>query len=107
MYHRITQHSAQNNMTAQNLSIVFGPTLFGQLAPGMPGEPQTNGAGIADAMHQNKVRVFALYTFFSPYGVNADALILCACVHALSDQAVETILDHYNDIFVDENEEAS
>nr|VWO96468.1 Uncharacterized protein [Ganoderma boninense] len=49
---RVVQHEAQNQMSAQNLAIVFGPTLFGQVQPGL------NGAmnGMADASLQNKVR---------------------------------------------------
>ncbi|KAI0730966.1 GTPase activating protein [Earliella scabrosa] len=68
--HKVVQHEAQNQMSVQNLAIVFGPTLFGQ------GQPGLNGAmnGMADASLQNK--------------------------------AVETILEHYTDIFVDEGEEA-
>ncbi len=42
-------------MSVYNLSIVFGPTLFGQPYPGQNGM-QTNGAPVmADAGHQNKV----------------------------------------------------
>ncbi|KAI0709675.1 GTPase activating protein [Cerioporus squamosus] len=68
--HKVVQHEAQNQMSVQNLAIVFGPTLFGQ------GQPGLNGAmnGMADASLQNK--------------------------------AVETILEHYTDIFVDEADEA-
>ncbi|CCM04184.1 uncharacterized protein FIBRA_06346 [Fibroporia radiculosa] len=68
--HKVTQYEAVNSMGYYNLSVVFGPTLFGP-APHNPND-QTNG--IADANAQNK--------------------------------AVETILEHYTDIFVDENEEA-
>jgi len=72
--HKVVQNEAVNQMSVYNLSIVFGPTLFGQPYPGQNGM-QTNGAPVmADAGHQNK--------------------------------AVETILEHYTDIFVDENEEA-
>ncbi|KAI0793754.1 GTPase activating protein [Fomes fomentarius] len=68
--HKVVQHEAQNQMSVQNLAIVFGPSLFGQ------GQPGLNGAinGMADASLQNK--------------------------------AVETILEHYTDIFVDEGDEA-
>src|SRR5262245_3099941 len=49
---RVVQHEVQNQMSVQNLAIVFGPTLFGQVQPGL------NGAmnGMADASLQNKVR---------------------------------------------------
>ncbi|KAH9830027.1 Rho GTPase activation protein [Rhodofomes roseus] len=66
--HKIVEHEAENAMSVQNLAIVFGPTLFGQMLPGMNG--QLNG--MADAGLQNK--------------------------------AIETILEHYTDIFVDDNE---
>ncbi|KAG7093520.1 hypothetical protein E1B28_007194 [Marasmius oreades] len=61
--HRICQHESVNSMSTGNLSIVFGPTLFGQ--------PVNGASGMADAPHQN--------------------------------MAVETILSHYTDIFVDES----
>lgn len=52
LLNRVVQHEAQNQMSVQNLAIVFGPTLFGQ------GQPGLNGAmnGMADASLQNKVR---------------------------------------------------
>jgi len=65
--HRINQHADENQMSTQNLAIVFGPTLFGQV----PIVGQPNGA-IADTPYQN--------------------------------QAVETILKYYTDIFIDESE---
>lgn len=49
---RINQHEADNSMTIQNLAIVFGPTLFGQMMPGNGINGQMNG--MADAAHQNK-----------------------------------------------------
>ena len=51
-FNRVVQHETQNQMSVQNLAIVFGPTLFGQ------GQPGLNGAmnGMADASLQNKVR---------------------------------------------------
>ncbi|KAJ7334121.1 Rho GTPase activation protein [Mycena albidolilacea] len=66
---RINQHAAENSMSVQNLAIVFGPTLFGQMKLN-----PANGSegGMADATHQN--------------------------------MAIETILQHYTDIFVDEGE---
>lgn len=62
--HKVIQHAAENSMSVQNLSIVFGPTLFRQNGP--------QGGFIADAPFQN--------------------------------QAIETILLHYTDIFIDETE---
>ncbi|KAK2465708.1 hypothetical protein APHAL10511_002252 [Amanita phalloides] len=66
--HRINQHADENQMSIQNLAIVFGPTLFGQA----PVVGQQNGAAIADTPFQN--------------------------------QAIETILTHYTDIFIDESD---
>ncbi|KDQ50698.1 hypothetical protein JAAARDRAFT_199693 [Jaapia argillacea MUCL 33604] len=68
--YRITQFEPQNQMSVQNIAIVFGPTLFG-VATTTNG---TNGQSAqADATFQNK--------------------------------AIETILEHYTDIFVDESED--
>ncbi|KAI1788132.1 GTPase activating protein [Ganoderma leucocontextum] len=67
--HKVVQHEVQNQMSAQNLAIVFGPTLFGHGQPGLNGTMN----GMADASLQNK--------------------------------AVETILEHYTDIFVDDGDE--
>ncbi|KAJ7281564.1 Rho GTPase activation protein [Mycena rebaudengoi] len=66
--HRINQHEPENSMSMQNLAIVFGPTLFGQ----MKINPANGTEGMADATYQNT--------------------------------AIETILIHYTDIFVDDSE---
>ncbi|KAJ6518775.1 Rho GTPase activation protein [Mycena sanguinolenta] len=67
--HRINEHAAENSMSIQNLAIVFGPTLFGQMKFNAG-----NGSegGMPDTTYQNL--------------------------------AIETILQHYTDIFVDEGE---
>jgi len=44
--YKINQHESENAMSMQNLAIVFGPTLFGQV---------TNGNVMADASLQNLV----------------------------------------------------
>ncbi|TDL24106.1 GTPase activating protein [Rickenella mellea] len=72
--HKITQFEVQNSMSIQNVAIVFGPTLFGLPSPGMPGGPGQTNG--APAM--------------------ADA--------AHQNKAVETILEHYSDIFIDDSE---
>lgn len=46
----INQNATMNSMSMQNLAIVFGPTLFGQV----PTNGQANG-GMADATLQNQV----------------------------------------------------
>ncbi|TFY53332.1 hypothetical protein EVJ58_g9509 [Rhodofomes roseus] len=85
--HKIVEHEAENAMSVQNLAIVFGPTLFGQMLPGMNG--QLNG--MADAGLQNKslTGAFSLLPHFARRAFT---------------QAIETILEHYTDIFVDDNE---
>lgn len=69
-------------MSITNLAIVFGPTLFGQ----------EGGGGMADTVHQNHVRAFSFHS--SIWSVLTDTFF----------QAVETILKHYTDIFIDEND---
>jgi Rho GTPase-activating protein RGD1 len=83
---RIVQHEAQNSMSIGNLAIVFGPTLFPPTAPN--GEDGLTGATI-----QNKVCLAS----WSPMRY------LKKQIHF---QAIETILEHYTDIFVDESEAA-
>ena len=69
-------------MSMQNLSIIFGPTLFSQTI--------ANGSGgMADATLQNVVRSRICDGVWS-----ANVRV----------KAIETILTHYNDIFVDETE---
>ena len=75
-------------MSIQNLAIVFGPTLFSQVAPSTSANGQMNG-GMADAGHQNKVR----------FGEYSNIYHL-----SFPNQAIQTILEHYKDIFVDEPE---
>ncbi len=43
-------------MTIQNLAIVFGPTLFGQVMPANGANGQMNGMG--DTLYQNLARLF-------------------------------------------------
>ncbi|KIJ65168.1 hypothetical protein HYDPIDRAFT_111063 [Hydnomerulius pinastri MD-312] len=70
--YKISQCEADNSMSIQNLAIVFGPTLFGQISGNGSISGHANGGGMADAAFQSK--------------------------------AIETILEHYTDIFVDETE---
>lgn len=74
-------------MSMQNLAIVFGPTLFGQplAADGV------NGTAMPDTFHQNLVCRFHLTSFQQ-------------VIWWLNSQAIETILMHYVDIFVDETD---
>ncbi|KIK93772.1 hypothetical protein PAXRUDRAFT_828636 [Paxillus rubicundulus Ve08.2h10] len=70
--HRIARCEADNSMSIQNLAIIVGPTLFGQISGNGSISGHVN-SGMADAAFQNK--------------------------------AIETILEHYTDIFVDESAE--
>ncbi|KAF8141964.1 hypothetical protein EV363DRAFT_1249073 [Boletus edulis] len=69
--HKIARCEADNSMSIQNLAIVFGPTLFGQISSNGSVSGHVNGS-MVDAAYQSK--------------------------------AIETILEHYTDIFVDESE---
>jgi hypothetical protein len=76
-------------MSIGNLSIVFGPTLFPPTAPhGANGQD-----GLVGATIQNKVR----QNFYPESGFSKLVI---------SFQAIETVLDHYTDIFVDESEDS-
>lgn len=52
---RIAEYEADNSMSIQNLAIVFGPTLFGQMIPGNGSMAGHGNGGIADTPFQNKV----------------------------------------------------
>lgn len=87
---RIAQYEAQNSMSIGNIAIVFGPTLFPATAPhGVNGQD-----GLVGATIQNKVCQFR----FDP----EKSFLRCW----LYFQAIETILEHYTDIFVDESEDS-
>jgi hypothetical protein len=76
-------------MSIGNLAIVFGPTLFPPTAPhGANGQD-----GLVGATIQNKVRQI-------PHPESE----LLKVGHI--SQAIETILEHYTDIFVDESEDS-
>jgi len=85
--YRITQHESENQMSISNISIVFGPTLLngppGTMSmangAGQAGNGQVNGMGAANAAH---------------IGDNAH----------WQNKAIETVLEHYVDIFVDDAE---
>lgn len=85
---RIADYESENSMSIQNLAIVFGPTLFKQAMPGVNG----NVNGMADAPLQNKVRLLEQH-------------VIAQRTHSSRSQAIETILQHYKDIFVDEGDE--
>jgi hypothetical protein len=93
---RVREKEGINQMTVSNLSIVFGPTLLGppplQNGASMNGSGDLNGGGTLQDMNwQCKV----MCTFGFKMLLKLITLFL---------QAVETILNHYADIFVDENE---
>lgn len=52
---RIAEYEAENSMSIQNLAIVFGQTLFGQMIPGNGSFSNHANGGMADAPFQNKV----------------------------------------------------
>ena len=77
-------------MSIGNLAIVFGPTLFHPTAPhGGNGQD-----GLVGATIQNKVRHF----------LPPRRALLSVSTLRWYFQAIETILEHYTDIFVDESE---
>jgi len=85
--YRISQHAEVNNMSISNLSIVFGPTLLSpppNTALANQINQQMNGNGAANG--------------------NAPPTNMSDHAH-WQNRAVETILDHYADIFIDENDE--
>jgi hypothetical protein len=81
-----------NQMSVSNLSIVFGPTLLG--AP-----PEEGGLNLEHMSFQCKVGLYPRHLSFvtlSRIGVQGtDSPI----------QAIETILEKYNEIFVEEGED--
>lgn len=83
--HEVTKWQHINQMTASNISIVFGPTLLGP-------RPLSRNASIASQSGNSNA------------GSGAEGGT------SLQDmnwqcKAIETILEHYEDIFVDETEE--
>jgi len=92
---RINQHAASNSMSMQNLAIVFGPTLFSQQ---LPTNGMDAGGAIADAPYQNQVRP----SFPLPFVFRKSMIFIISLSFPL--QAIETILNHYTDIFIDESE---
>lgn len=81
---RISQLESENQMSISNLSIVFGPTLLG--AP-----PATAMANSGQPMNGNG------------NGPVVNAASMGDNAH-WQNRAIETILEHYIDIFVDEGD---
>ena len=83
-------------MSVQNLAIVFGPTLFNSALSGM-----------ADTSLQNRVRI-ALMVDGCLAGRGCSSFFLCLETDVVISvmQAVETILEHYTDIFVEEGDDS-
>lgn len=78
-------------MSIGNIAIVFGPTLFPPNAPhGANGQD-----GLVGATIQNKVRQILPPRKYGRLKVDH-----------ISFQAIETILEHYTDIFVDESDDS-
>ena len=83
-------------MSIQNHAIVFGQTLFGQVGLGKGSSMAGHGNGVmTDAPFQSGVIIWSF------------CLHLPICSYSLCLQAIEMILEHYFDIFVDETVEAS
>ncbi len=88
---RIVRYETQNSMSIGNLAIVFGPTLFPPTAPhGANGQD-----GLVGATIQNKVGQ-------TPNPTPRRGFLIVGDIF----QAIETILEHYTDIFVDESEDS-
>jgi hypothetical protein len=97
------QHEQLNAMTSHNLAVIFGPTLFGTpVVPPMPhmtnghgnvngGQHANGGPMIGDMGAQNKVSTHIMLD-----------LTRFAYFKSQNFQAIETILEHYKDIFVEE-----
>ncbi|KAF8317782.1 Rho GTPase activation protein [Cantharellus anzutake] len=83
--HQVTKRQHINQMSASNLSIVFGPTLLGP-------PPLSRNPSVASHSGNGNTGV-------STEGGNSLQDMNWQC------KAIETILEHYEDIFVDENEE--
>jgi hypothetical protein len=80
---RIRRKESVNQMSISNLSIVFGPTLLG--AP-----PEQGGLNLEHMSYQCKVCL--------PSSLQSD-------VQGADGQAIETILEKYSEIFVEEEDE--
>jgi len=78
---RISQNEAVNQMSISNLAIVFGPTLFGYNPGPAPGPQGGQGGPVVN-------------------GGGGGGGILDT---GHQNRAVETILEHYTDIFVEES----
>jgi hypothetical protein len=86
---RIRRSEHINHMGAGNLAVVMGPTLLG--AP-----PSMGALNLQHMAYQCKVGIQYLSAHFST---------LLTEVSPLKPQAIETILERYREIFVEESEE--
>ncbi len=80
---RISQHEPENQMSIFNLSVVFGPTLLNPpTALALTSGPQVNGHlnGLGAGSQMNDMATW-------------------------QNKAIETVLEHFVDIFVDESDD--
>jgi len=74
----IAERESANQMSVFNLAVVFGPTLLCPPPPGSISTGQISNGGDSQPLQDTSCQV----------------------------KAIETILEHYKDIFIDENEGA-
>jgi hypothetical protein len=106
---RVRAEESVNQMGASNLAIVFGPTLLGPPPPGRALE--SNGPGGPDEL-STSMSGLGIDSGTGPGGSGVDDLSTSGVAggsSALADmqyqaKAIETILLHYKDIFLEDDE---
>ncbi|KNZ43938.1 hypothetical protein VP01_969g4 [Puccinia sorghi] len=106
-YHRIRRNESINSMGASNLAVIFGPTLLSPPPINFYHHQHHQLAAIESSHNNNGNKTNNLSSSISHNGINTG---MSAGNNALQDMSVqckvvETILEHYREIFVDEGEE--